>query len=45
MEARYILPRRWRDRTPHRYPWSALATAAVIVVALILLVLIFGLGD
>jgi hypothetical protein len=36
--ARYIPPRRWRDRTPRRYPWPALS-AAVIVVALILLVL------
>ena len=42
MEARYIQPRRWRDRTPRRYPWPALAAAvAIIVVALILLVLIF----
>ena len=40
MEARYILPRRWRDRTPRRYPWPALTTVVVIIVALILLVLI-----
>jgi hypothetical protein len=39
MEARYIPPRRWRDRTPRRYPWPAL-TLVVIVVALILFVLI-----
>jgi len=39
MEARYIPPRRWRDRTPRRYPWPALTAAVVIVVALILLVL------
>jgi hypothetical protein len=40
MEARYIPPRRWRDRTPRRYRWPALTAAVVIVVALILLVLI-----
>lgn len=40
MEARYILPHRWRDRTPRRYPWPGLTAAVVIVVALILLVLI-----
>jgi energy-coupling factor transporter transmembrane protein EcfT len=38
MEARYIPPHRWRDRTPRRYPWLAL-TAAVVIVALLLLVL------
>jgi hypothetical protein len=43
MEARYIPPRRWRDRTPGRYPWPALAAAVVIVVTLILVVLIVGL--
>ena len=42
MEARYIPPRRWRDRTPGRYPWPALTAAVVIVVALILLILIVG---
>jgi hypothetical protein len=40
MEGRYILPRRWRDRTPRRYPWRALTAGVVIVVALILHVLI-----
>jgi hypothetical protein len=40
MEARYIPPRRWCDRTPRRYPWPALTAAVVIVVALILLLLI-----
>ena len=30
MEARYIPPRRWRDRTPRHYPWPAL-TAAVVM--------------
>jgi hypothetical protein len=39
MEARYIPPRRWRDRASHRYPWLALTAAVVIVVALMLLVL------
>ena len=43
MEARYIPPRRWRDRTPARYPWRALAGAVVMVVALILFVLMVGL--
>jgi hypothetical protein len=41
MEARYIPSRRWRDRTPRRYPWPALKAVVVIVVALILLVLIW----
>ena len=42
MEARYIPPRRWRDRAPARYPWRALA-AAVVIVVLILLALVVGL--
>jgi hypothetical protein len=37
-DARYIPPRRWRDRTPRRYPWLGLI-ALVIIVALIVLVL------
>jgi hypothetical protein len=37
-DARYIPPRRWRDRTPRRYPWFRLI-ALVIFVALIVLVL------
>jgi len=36
MEARYIPPHRWRDKTPRRHPWPALS-AVVIVAALILL--------
>jgi hypothetical protein len=40
MEARYIPPRRWRDRTPRRFPWPALNAAVLTVVALMLLVLI-----
>ena len=39
MEARYIPPRRWRDKTPHSYLWPA--RSAVIVVTLILIVLIY----
>ena len=34
MEARYIPPRRWRDRTPRRYQWPTLTAAVVIAVAL-----------
>jgi hypothetical protein len=31
MESRYIPPRRWRDRTPRRYPWPALTLVAIVV--------------
>ena len=42
MEARYIPPRRWRDRTPRRWPDGPAIryltlTALVIVAALIVL--------
>jgi hypothetical protein len=40
MEARYIPPLRWRDRTPRRHLWLTLTAAVVIVIALILLALI-----
>jgi hypothetical protein len=44
-EARYIPPRRWRDRRPRRwrdsFAFRRLAPAIVVVVALIALVLIY----
>jgi hypothetical protein len=43
--ARYIPPRRWRDRTPRRwrdsFPVRITLAAVAIVVALIVLVLIY----
>ncbi len=46
MEARYIQPRRWRDRTPRRWrdslAFRRLATAAIVIVAAwIALVLVY----
>ncbi len=46
-DARYIPPRRWRDRTPRRWRdriairWLGLAAVVMVVVALVVFVLIY----